>query len=891
MSEELVVIVGDDYDFDAWDGNKWQEEMTALYNISGTMSSLNSNGDEVINFDDFNDMSEIKMATIKACADNVSNSELIQDLMSDNLDTIMGADYDYSSWTGSKWEFELLALYDIADTIKTKNTDDEYVIDLSSDLVGSEVKLATIEAVSENSKSDIIRNSMKDTIDDLLVIDNSPTLSCMPSATYSGWNDGQWEYELYVLDFISKELSNDGVVINTSTMADSLNSIEVSFFKELSLLIYGNKTAGSVKYNSYILQAQLSSAVESIMNTGLNTTDNRYRYLHPSSINSYVNYDGSLPEYDDFDPTLDSSVGLWWSNELNCLYNLLAAMYGANGSISALNSIELNAVSVATLNAIRDNIINSYVLQSSMRITIEDVMNSDVNNGSIDVTTMNTEFWSGETWKAEISAIRNIAKTVANYTGSGVLSHSYSINSSNHFKYDGTNDGVLDETLDKYYEINLNSIDLGNSLSIQTLYYATYFADSSNIIRSLLRVSIAEILGENDDDFVNIWLNKDSGVKDSFYKNRWTYEMEALFNVSSKLAKDGAIDLSGSMMNVLPISLFDEINGSFTSDGLIDGVGVLAGDHGYVANYDDGYYVYEYSSELIRSLLKDSLASNDGDVTPSTWEDEQWAYEIYAISTLSSLLATNNELSISSISFNGGIKAELLNIIPNVIAKSTFLQDKLEQVIENLVSNTLFSRNTIKTEYGNLFDLVVNYGDSDYSWRVELGTIFGIITYNDGTLSSGLVNSNGIVSISDVQSALESLNIDIIKIASIMLKDNASSNYQYNMSRIVRLNLIEPLELISSMEDVTYMNITQSDVPYITDSEAFPPFEWISNGTNKSDLDELHELFVLLGANNIDDAMIKLASVSFTSPIFGQIYNLAASSYFLRVVVRNNFGI
>jgi hypothetical protein len=93
------------------------------------------------------------------------------------------------------------------------------------------------------------------------------------------------------------------------------------------------------------------------------------------------------------------------------------------------------------------------------------------------------------------------------------------------------------------------------------------------------------------------------------------------------------------------------------------------------------------------------------------------------------------------------------------------------------------------------------------------------------------------------------------------------------------------------MEDVTYMNITQSDVPYITDSEAFTPFEWISNGTNKSDLDELHELFVLLGANNIDDAMIKLASVSFTSPIFGQIYNLAASSYFLRVVVRNNFGI
>ena len=105
---------------------------------------------------------------------------------------------------------------------------------------------------------------------------------------------------------------------------------------------------------------------------------------------------------------------------------------------------------------------------------------------------------------------------------------------------------------------------------------------------------------------------------------------------------------------------------------------------------------------------------------------------------------------------------------------------------------------TIRFEYGNSFDLVVNYGDSDFAWRVELATVFGIITYDNGSLSSGLVDSNDMVNIADVQNKLAELNINIIQIASLMLEEGSSISYSYETSRIVRLNLITPLEQMSN---------------------------------------------------------------------------------------------
>ena len=58
------------------------------------MSTKNANGESVINFDDFEDMSEIKMTTVAACRDNINGSEMIQKVMEDNLDPVMGENYD-----------------------------------------------------------------------------------------------------------------------------------------------------------------------------------------------------------------------------------------------------------------------------------------------------------------------------------------------------------------------------------------------------------------------------------------------------------------------------------------------------------------------------------------------------------------------------------------------------------------------------------------------------------------------------------------------------------------------------------------------------------------------------------------------------------------------------
>ena len=45
--------MGEDYDYSSWDGNKWEVEMTALYNVSGTMATKNANDEDVINVNTF----------------------------------------------------------------------------------------------------------------------------------------------------------------------------------------------------------------------------------------------------------------------------------------------------------------------------------------------------------------------------------------------------------------------------------------------------------------------------------------------------------------------------------------------------------------------------------------------------------------------------------------------------------------------------------------------------------------------------------------------------------------------------------------------------------------------------------------------------------------------
>ena len=143
------------------------------------------------------------------------------------------------------------------------------------------------------------------------------------------------------------------------------------------------------------------------------------------------------------------------------------------------------------------------------------------------------------------------------------------------------------------------------------------------------------------------------------------------------------------------------------------------------------------------------------------------------------------------------------------------------------------------------------------------------------------------VNIADVQNKLAELNINIIQIASLMLKEGSSVSYSYETSRIVRLNLITPLEQMSNCINVTYEGIDISDLPFTPDPEAYPPFEWINDGSHNTDLEELYELFVLLGATNLTEAEAQLDSVDIFDPRYTQIVSIAENSYFLSVVVYN----
>ena len=88
---------------------------------------------------------------------------------------------------------------------------------------------------------------------------------------------------------------------------------------------------------------------------------------------------------------------------------------------------------------------------------------------------------------------------------------------------------------------------------------------------------------------------------------------------------------------------------------------------------------------------------------------------------------------------------------------------------------------------------------------------------------------------------------------------------------------------MSECTNVTYSGITPSDLPFITNVNAFPPFEWINDGSNTTDLEELYGFIELLGATNVTEAIEELGNIS----EFDQIISLAENSFFLTVVVNN----
>lgn len=974
MKDELKSVMGDDYDFTPWRENRtWGNEMTALYEVSKTISTIKDDK-EVVDLNEFDSMTKIKVSTIDACRDNVSESEMIQKIMKDNLSSIMGENYDYSLWDGSKWESELSSLSDISYTLQNDGE-----IDLDGELVGDKVKIETISSLSANSNSDIVRNCMKDTIDDMIKIENSPEKSCMPIyneynvMTYKGWDDNQWKYELSVLEVISIELQDNDGYLDTTNISENLKELKVSFLGVIVDLIYGNLNGN--KYNSYILQAQLVEPVESMMNS--NGDNPNYRKLHPVNGVDYNYVDDrtdltnihiqNVPEYNDYDFSLDDEVGKWWQKELGALYLLAADKFGFTGSIPTEDFNFDGDTKVSTINVIRKNIANSYVLQSCMRKVIDDVMNQD-RSAYPSYEKYECENWTPINWYTEITAIRNAAKTLA--STSLTIANSL-INPDNYIAPSWI---IEDQDDDKFF-FNLSSIEIEDSsgVSIHTLYYLSIHAKDSVVIRSLLRVHLAEILGDiSDDSFVNEWLGN-SGINDGInsYVNRWEYEMEAFFNITCHLVNnENKVELGTTMFNELPVGVFDVLNGAFKNHTIDTSKITL--DHGYVSDYNGN----KYHSELVRSLLLDALPSSV-QVDPSTWAnvDNQWAYEMYAISTIANEFASHGKVDFNNISFDDGngntiIKISVLDVLSNLIHYSTFMQEKLcdtlfadsstkdtskypeleylnpnndntqwnneiralyavisgtsyvnsngefnpddlnfdtnvdakilenignniqystylqselESTIEGLVGEFDSSRMDIVDDYGltlsssnYIFDLSVNYGDSNFAWRTELKTIFGIILDDESGLVHTDFNGNKYVVINEIKDDLNNLKINLLEIASKKLEEY--SYLSYGSSKVVRLNLVLPLEELSNF----LIGVTHSSTE----------FKWtkIIDGSNvvPSDLKDLADFFEIIGADNIEEADLLLDDISNLEYHKYEIKELDARSYYIHNMLINN---
>ena len=772
-------------DYDSLSNDQYYYEVQAIINVCYNADLyVTEDGINYIVYDEITSkFNTITRKTIRGITSEVDKSVILQKQMQKNLQESLGREFttiEMESWDKATWAFEMDSLSNIVDTMSDS---DEEEIDLSSLKDNDTIKLSTILSIRDNSSSKVVKQSMKDKINDLLIIENSTKISCVPiyeenTLVYSGWDNRQWYYEMDTLHAICSDLSTDGITINVNNLKDSFSSIDMDLLEVLSNRVYGSIEGEEIKNNSYIMQAQITPSIENMMNAGERIDENRKRSLHPLSYTgTNWNQEENVPKYNETDFTLDGKVGEWWSEELEAVLEVAKAKFGENGTLST-GDITFNETDIYTLNTIRNYIDESYVIQSCMRSTVDGILNQDTEGSSPkhpNYETYTSEYWTGSQWVKEMIAIRDISKSLSTYEGDNYIN----LESNKVFKERNQylpSQWIGNETYDKDFKFNLHGINIEGSggFSLDTLYFVSVNSKDSYIVRSLIRPFIADLLGDvENDDFVEAWLDTNyKPVKDGLnnFVNRWDYEMEALFNVSGQLAKDGKINIDVNMLNKLPVSIFDTLNGAFKElntsntnrldDEIIIDENNILENHGYVANYINNGTKHFYQSEIVVSLLNDSLRVEDV-VEPNLWSDYQWAYEIYSLSKVATILAdNNNEVEIKNIKFDDGINLELLNRLASVINFSTILQDKLNSSLFT-IDNSLDSSK--KEELRNAFPQF-GFNESFNQWNYEIGALYDVLygtTYVDpvtNLFNYKNLDFNGVIDASILYNIGENIN-------------------------------------------------------------------------------------------------------------------------------------
>ena len=264
----------------------------------------------------------------------------------------------------------------------------------------------------------------------------------------------------------------------------------------------------------------------------------------------------------------------------------------------------------------------------------------------------------------------------------------------------------------------------------------------------------------------------------------------------------------------------------------------------------------------------------------------QWNNEIRALHNVingTSYVNLNGEFNPDDLKFDTRIDVTILYNLGNNIHLSTYLQSELEYTIEDLVDTFDSSRSDVINDYlltysngSYVFDLSVNYGDSNDAWKIELKTIFGIILDDESGLVHTDLNGDKYVEIHEIKDDLNSLKINLLEIASTKLEEFDS--LYYGSSKVVRLNLVLPLEELANFD----IGVTHSSTE----------FKWtnVIDGSNliSSDLHDLADFFEIIGADNIEEANDLLDNIDNLIVYKDDIKLLDARSYYVHKMLINN---
>ena len=849
--------------------NRWNEELGSLYYVIDGTTYVNADNKVDPNNIDFD--AGIDMLALEHIGEIIHTSIYLQEKIKSALfnETDYEAKYpevNYSS-TQNRWNKEITSLYNVLDGTS-------YVSDGMVDPNGIDfnagIDMKALKQIGENVHTSVYLQIKLETalFTDANYTSKYPVVNY--SETLNRWND------------------------EITTLHDVLSGTS-----------YVN--AGMVDPNAIDFDAGIDMKALYNISVHVHTSTYLQSKLDTSLFNE-AGYEAKYPEVN------YSSTQNRWNKEIGSLYNVLnnTSYVDSNGMVNP-NGIDFNAgIDMKALENISNNIHTSVYLQ----IKLEAALFTDANytskypvvNYSETVNQWNDEVEalfdvvSGTSYVSEgkikpndidfnnaidMDALYNISVHIhkSSYIQSKLenplfgdssyklstpkvhpeVNYSTSINQWNE-EVNALYCVINDTSFDVDNKFTLDNVDFENNIEMKVLENIGSYINLSTYLQVKLEAALF-----NDVNFKGV-PGVYPKVKFDTNENQWNEEIKALYNVinNTDYVVGGKFNPSGIDFNAgIKIEAFENISNNIHKSTYIQIKldGSLFND----VNYQDVYPEVKYSENT-----------------------NQWNAEIKALYNVingTTYVNSDNEFDPSSLNFNGSINASLLgNIAPN-IKNSTYLQSKLESALEDLVEDDpsnvdtyLLDRNDIGLEYGldydaskgtYKFDMVVNFGDINGAWTTELSTIFGIVL----DTNSGLINSSNELELSSVESGLNSLSINLITIASDKLDEHKHSTY--GSSKIVKLNLVKPLELLAT-------GINGSGVGITHESTAF---DWVDNGAEESDLHDVTNFFEILGVESQNEALNVLTSLGMGSLSIEkilQIKNLASYSYYIGALCANH---